>query len=219
MKNVKENSKADKRIRITIAISLIVFEVTYYYYFLVMEKYRELDIIPFTVFCAMTNILTVYYLLTNNKKMANIVFYYGLTGSVLAILFVNITSVPPHFRFMHYFYNHFMFMLVAIYGFVIGRVKIERKVFNKAVKYLVIYALLLLVVNYSLDQNFFYFKESPLKGISDFLGPVLYPICWMAAIYLLLNIRYFLFKYLSKFKKDKEVFREEQEFYRELAIE
>lgn len=184
-----------------------------------MEKYRELDIIPFTVFCAMTNILTVYYLLTNNKKMANIVFYYGLTGSVLAILFVNITSVPPHFRFMHYFYNHFMFMLVAIYGFVIGRVKIERKVFNKAVKYLVIYALLLLVVNYSLDQNFFYFKESPLKGISDFLGPVLYPICWMAAIYLLLNIRYFLFKYLSKFKKDKEVFREEQEFYRELAIE
>lgn len=200
-RNIKEDSKTYKIVRISVAISLIVFELAYYGWVLFNQKRSLLDINPIGGFCAMTNILTIMYLLTNNKKMANIVFYYTFTGAFFALIFVDIKQLPPHFRFFHYFYIHFTFMLVAIYNYVIGRVKIERKAFNQAALYLFGYTIFIFILGTIFNQNWFYFKESPVKEISDFFGKFWYPPLWILTIYLLINVWYFIFKGIDKIRK------------------
>lgn len=196
---VKQDSKQDKVIRYVIASALLIFEICYYIYWIKNGR-SDLEMIPFTGFCATTNVLTIYYLFANDKKVANIVFYYALTGSFFSLIFVSISNSFPHFRFIHYFHNHFVFMLVAVYGYVIGRVKITRKYFNISAFCLFVYTLILLAFDYLLDENWFFFKENPVKIISDFLGPILYPPLWILTIYLLMNVWYFMFKGINKLR-------------------
>ena len=197
-RKIKVNSKTDKIIRYSMATFLLVFELTYYIWTLA-DGNDFADINPFAAFCGMTNILTIIYLYSNSTKLANYVFYYALTGSFFSLLFVDITHAFPHFRYFHYFGIHFGFSLIAIYNYVIRRVKIERRSFNFASLYLISYTLVILVLDFILDENWFYFKESPVKEISDFFGSF-YPPLWIIVIYLLMNIWYFLFKGIDKLR-------------------
>ena len=142
--------------------------------------------------------LTIIYLYTNNKKLANFVFYYALTGTFFAVIFVEVDHVFPHFRFFHYFGVHTGFMLVAIYNYMIGLVKINRKNFDLATLFAAFYAVFIIGLDYSLKENWFYFRESPVVQVSNFFGPYFYPPLWMLAIYLLLNVWYFIFKSIDK---------------------
>ncbi|MCR1808800.1 TMEM164-related integral membrane acyltransferase [Haploplasma modicum] len=201
-RKIDKDSKQDKIIRYMLASSLLILEVTYHVWVISRGEYN-LGMIPFTGFCALTNLLTIYYLYTNNEKIANMVFFYALTGAFFSLIFIDTTYVFPHFRNVHYFYNHFVFLLSAIYSFVVGRVNMERKIFNKSALYLITYTLIILIFDLILKENWFYLFESPVKEISDFFGKVLYTPLWLLAIYLLMNIWYFLFKFLTKFRDKK----------------
>lgn len=195
-KKIKDDSKEDKIVRYVVATSLLLFEIGYYIFWISKGR-TDLEMIPFTGFCATTNILTITYLYTNNKKLANITIYYALTGSFFSLIFVSISNSFPHFRFIHYFHNHFMFMAVAVYCYIVGKIQITRKNFNRSALYLVIYSVIILIFDTILKENWFFFRESPIKEISDFLGPILYPPLWMVTIYILINGWYFLFKFID----------------------
>lgn len=102
--------------------------------------------IPFTGFCATTNVLMIYYLFANDKKIANIVFYYALTGSFFSLIFVSISNSFPHFRFFHYFGVDTGFLLVSLYNYMIGRVKINRKNFNLATLFAIFYSVFIIIL-------------------------------------------------------------------------
>ena len=198
-KKFKNDLKKDKVVRCSLAIFLIVFEASYHIWTLINNGY-SVDMIPFLGFCSMCNVLTIYFLITNNRKVANITIYYAMTGMIFSIIFIDTDYGFPHFRYFHYFLVHFGFFLGNIYYFSSKKLTIDRKNFNKSSLYLISYTMLLLLVNITFDKNYFYLFESPVKEISDFFGKY-YTVLWILAIYLLVTIWYYILKGFIKLEQ------------------
>lgn len=183
----REDNTKDKIFRYTLGSFLLVSEITYHIWTILNGGY-SLNMIPFTGFCAFVNVLTIYYLFTNNKKVANMVAYYSTTGMIFSVIFIDMNYGFPHFRYFHYFLVHFGFFVATIYYLFSGKLTITRKNANLASILLFSYTLFMWVFDLTLGFNWFYLNESPVREISDFFGKYLYPVLWMAFIAGLVNL-------------------------------
>jgi hypothetical integral membrane protein (TIGR02206 family) len=196
-KDTLSKPKNDRLFRYILGYSLLVFEIGYHLWVLLDGVYTY-TMIPLTGFCAMTNLLTIYALLFNKHKLFNYIIYYAFTGALFALLFVDTTYGPPHFRYFHYFIVHFGFLLASLYYFVTNRIELIMKNLFIASISLFSYTLLVLIVDLILDENWFYLFESPVKEISDAFGRPWYTILWILSIILLTFMWYLLLKFIKK---------------------
>lgn len=196
-RNKFKSEKFENNFRIILGIYLLVFESTFHIWTISRSAY-SIDMIPLTGFCAMTNLLTAYALLSNKTKLFNYIIYFALTGALLSLIFVDTTYVFPHFRFLHYFSVHFGFLLASLYYFAINKIEVNLKNLMKASTVLFIYSLVVLVFDIILDKNWFYLIENPLKEISDVLGSPWYTILWILTITIVTYLWYLLLKCLNK---------------------
>lgn len=206
-KKIGNDEKKDKIFRYSLATTLLVFEIAFHIWTLVIGEYN-IEMVPIFVFCAMCNLLTIFFLYTNNKKLASYVIYYTITGMIFSVVFVDIGYGFPHFRIFHYFLVHFGFFLGNVYFFSSRKITINRKNYLMASLYVFSFTMFLLVVNLIFGTEFFYLFTSPVKEISDFFGSPWYTILWIIVIYLLITLWYFvlsaLVKYGNKNKLDKK---------------
>jgi hypothetical integral membrane protein (TIGR02206 family) len=199
-RNILIKPKYDKIFRYILGYALLIFEAGYHIWVLSRGTY-QIDMIPLTGFCAMTNLLTVYALLFNKHKLFSYIIYYAFTGALFALLFVDTTYGIPHFRYFHYFVVHYGFLLASLYYFITHRIELSVKNLFIASITLFAYTILVLIVNIFVDRNWFYLFESPVKEISDAFGRPWYTILWILAIILLTNIWYLLMKIIQNRKR------------------
>lgn len=192
------NRRNDKIFRYSLASFLLVFEVVFHIWTLVNKQYT-IDMLPLIGFCAMCNVLTIYYLFTDNRKVANLTIYYACDGAFFSLVFVDISYGIPHFRYFHYFYVHFGFLLAGLYYYATNKLTLSSKNINRASLYLILYTLVLLVLDFVFDKNWFYLKQSPVVEISDFFGKLYTPL-WIVTIALLLRGWYYLLKVFERKK-------------------
>ncbi|MDX9690917.1 MAG: TIGR02206 family membrane protein [Acholeplasmataceae bacterium] len=193
--------KYDKIFRHIIGYALLFFETGYHLWVLSRGTY-QIDMIPLTGFCAMTNLLTVYALLFNKHKLFNYIIYYAFTGALFALIFVDTTYGFPHFRYFHYFIVHYGFLLASLYYFVTKRIELNIKNLFIASITLFLYTILVLMVNIVMDKNWFYLFESPVKEISDAFGRPWYTVLWILAIIILTSIWYLIMKFVQNRQRD-----------------
>jgi len=202
-RNVISKPKNQKIFLISLGLFLLVFESGFHLWTFFMNEYSY-TMIPLTGFCAMTNLLTIFALLANKKRMFNIIVYYAFTGSLFALLFVDTTYGIPHFRYFHYFIVHYGFLLASLYFLFTKQLAITRKNLNLSTLILVVYTFVVFIFNLILKENWFYLFESPVKEISDFFGLPLYSVLWVITIFLLMNIWYYMITSICKFKLHKK---------------
>ena len=116
---------ADLIFRMSLATFALVMEVTFHIWTYVTQGF-DLIMLPLGL-CAMTNILTIIALYGNFGKIFRVTYYWALTGGLLSIVFVDMTYMPPHFRFFHFFLIHFYFIVAAIYFIGSGKVTLRTK--------------------------------------------------------------------------------------------
>ncbi|MDX9691044.1 MAG: TIGR02206 family membrane protein [Acholeplasmataceae bacterium] len=192
--------KNDALFRYILGCLLLIFEAGYHIWVLSRNSY-EIDMIPLTGFCAMTNLLTIYALLFSKHHLFNYIIYYAFTGALFALLFVDTTYGPPHFRYFHYFVVHFGFLLASLYYFVTNRIELKLKNLLIAALSLFTYTIFVLIVDLVLDKNWFYLFESPVKEISDAFGSPWYTILWILSIIILTVIWYVLLRIIKRDNK------------------
>lgn len=192
-----KNKKFEKVFRISLGIFLLALESSFHIWILSRGSY-SLSMIPLTGFCALTNLLTILTLLFNKPKYFNYLIYYALTGTLFSLVFVDITYGFGHFRYFHYFFVHYGFLLGSLYYFFTGKLDITFKNFTRALLALTIYTIIVFIFDLILDQNWFYMLENPVKEISDALGYPVYPILWSLTIILLTYLWYLLLNLFSK---------------------
>ena len=193
------NERFEKTFRILMGLFLLIFETSYHIWVLSRRSY-SIDMIPLTGFCAMTNLLTIYALLSNKTKLFNYIIYYALTGALLSLVFIDLTYAIPHFRYFHYFFVHFGFLLSSLYYYATGHLEFNNKNLLKGSLCVFVYSLVVLVFDIILDKNWFYLIENPLKEISDSLGAPWYTILWIITIMVVTYLWYLLLKAFQKNK-------------------
>lgn len=72
-------------------------------------------------FCFITGYLLMYILISNNRKLYRIVFYYTIIGPVPAMIWPNVTGVFDRYIFYQFIISHHFMIIVSFYLLIVMR--------------------------------------------------------------------------------------------------
>ncbi len=142
--------------------------------------------LPFHL-CGISVVLITFSIFKRSKAVENFLYYIGIPGALLALLFPNWTVLPcMNFFHIHSFTIH---MLLVLYPFLLvvgGEIKPTLKDMPKCILLLICMAIPIYFINLAFDTNFMFLMEpetgNPLGLFEKYLGshlwgfPVLLPI-------------------------------------------
>lgn len=185
--------KADKIFRYTLGGVLLTMETIFHIWTAVSGDYSW-DMFPPFGLCAMTNLLTILALFTDNRKIVEVTLYWGLCGAFFSLIFVDITYMPPHFRFFHYFLVHFGFALGGLYFVITRKLRPTRKGVNRSCLILLVHSLILYPLDLLFHKNWLYMAEPAISGLPEVLSGPLYTGLWILLIAGMINLWYGVLK-------------------------
>ncbi|MFH0767910.1 MAG: hypothetical protein V1920_07435 [Bacillota bacterium] len=98
----------------------------------------------------------------------------------------------PHFRYIHYFGNHGLFLVANLYFLIVVKYRFTYKNLLKSSLIIFIYTLIIYPINFLLDTNHLFLRELPIEvaPMYSFLGSY-WIIGFMFSIFLIFQIIYF----------------------------
>ena len=133
--------------------------------------------------CDVALIAAVVALLTTHRAAAELAYFWGLAGSLQAILTPDLREPFPHYWWIQFFLSHCGVVLCAVYLAVTGRVQPAARSVWRVFGWTNVYAGLVGFINWSAGSNFGYLAHKPMQpSLLDHLGPWPYYIGGMELI-------------------------------------
>jgi hypothetical integral membrane protein (TIGR02206 family) len=158
-------------IRIALAAVILLDEIAWYAYYVQQDWFTFPYSLPLQL-CDVTLWLTVYTLFTNSSKVYQVIYYWGLAGTTMAVLTPDVSTPPLSWLTLQFFIAHGG-LLVGILFLTWSRLLTPvRGSFWKAWIWLHVYAALIACFNYAFSANYFYLCEKPTEmTLLAFMGP------------------------------------------------
>ncbi len=197
------NSKYEKQIRYSLAGVLFVNEIILY----AIELSADHPYLPFHL-CAISYLLTIVLLITNNEKIFTFIFFTGIIGGIVSIAIPDFGNGGyDRYRFYEFVLAHSAIIYVPIYYLTNYKYKITFKKFVNVVLITNALAFLMLGINYLLRiTNFdpeanYMFTMGPPPEVESIFG--VFP--WhMFSFEALLLISFYLLYLIGKWYSNKE---------------
>ncbi len=166
----KSDSTA-KRIRIGLAVVILVDELAWYGYYLNQGWFSFPYSLPLQL-CDITLWLTVYTLFTRSSRTFQLIYYWGLAGTTMAVLTPDVSTPPLSWLTLQFFVAHGG-LLIGILFLTWRKILVPHKgSYWKAWLWLHGYAVLIGLFNYVFQANYFYLCEKPTEAsLLAFMGP------------------------------------------------
>ena len=187
----KISSSKDLYVRRTIAILMVFLEFNYYFWvFVILGSPFDVSILPLGL-CALSMYVTAFTLWTKNERLFKVIFPWAMSGALLSLIVADLNYTFPHFRYIHYFGNHMLFMLGNLYMLFVLRFKFTYQDLLKSSLILLIYAAIIYPINFLIDSNHLFLRELPegTEVMFQFLGSF-WVIGFVFAIFLLFHVVY-----------------------------
>ena len=167
----RKSDSAAKRIRIGLGVMILLDELAWYGYYLNQGWFTFPYSLPLQL-CDITLWLTVYTLFTGNSKVYQLIYYWGLAGTTMAVLTPDVPTPPLSWLTLQFFASHGG-PLVGILFLTWRKILVPVKgSYWKAWLWLHGYALLIGVFNYFLRANYFYLCAKPSEvSLLGLMGP------------------------------------------------
>ncbi len=151
-----------------------------------VEGGHDLDsALPFHL-CDIAAILAGFALLTGNRRLALLTYFWGLAATVQALATPAISISFPHPAFVSFFVHHFAVVGAALYLPIVGGWRPEKPWWKSPLEawlWTLLYAALAFCVNLALGTNFGFLARKPVNpSLLDHLGPWPVYLLWMAFI-------------------------------------
>ena len=167
----KMNSENWRKSEVSIAISLILFEITNHLWMYKHAVWKLGRSMPLEL-CNIGLLLAIGLLLTRKKIFFELLFFIAILGATQAIITPALTYDFPHFRFFHFFYAHLMIVWVTLY---FTCAKGFYPTFSSVIKVVLFINLLLpaiLFINKEAEGNYWFLRHKPdSPSFLDLLGP------------------------------------------------
>ena len=158
----EEIIRKQKQIRLLILFILIVQQVALYSWYIFETGFDIGESLPLHI-SRISSILCLIYLLTTNKKVMDVLFYFGLYayGS-----FLYPSRVYPFYHLMglSFFINHAITILLPIVAIIISDWRPSLSALFKAYGWFLLYFTFVYFLNPLIDGNYFYLKYRPFLG-------------------------------------------------------
>jgi hypothetical integral membrane protein (TIGR02206 family) len=182
--------------RVTVAILIVVGEVVFQVWMASLHGFRWAEFVPLGL-CAMVEWITVVTLLLDLKRVAKVVLPWASVGSLLSFVVVNMgTSYGfPHFRFLHYFGIHWLFLVGNLYYLFTGQFRYTYRDLVRSTLWLAGVSAVVLAIDLATGQNFMFLVEWPAE--LDFVNQLLpFPLNTLGLVlgaFILFNLFYLIF--------------------------
>lgn len=127
--------------------------------------------LPFEL-CSVASLLCALMLFTRNTFLFEVLFFIAISGSLQALLTPELAYSFPHFRYVQFFFDHFLlftapFLLIWFEGY-----SIRFHSLIKAFLFLNGLALIAFIINILIGANYMFLMDKPsTRSLLDFLGP------------------------------------------------
>ncbi len=168
------NVRDDRPLRFILALLLLTNEIGS----LIFHISQGVLLLPLHL-CDFALLLLVWSLLTRNAWTGELAFFWGLAGSLQAVLTPDLREGFPSFPWASFFLGHCGIVLGVIYLLVRGYAKVTVASVWRAWFFTNLYALIAGFANWGLGTNFGYLARKPEHpSLLDYLGPWPYYILW-----------------------------------------
>ena len=166
----KSNSEQTVRVAaLALAIMLLTFKIGEPLFRLFSgESWQAL--LPLQL-CDIGAFITGLVLLKQNMLLFELAYFWGLGGGIQAVLTPDLETGFPSSDFMFYFITHGLCMVGVIYAIVLFNYRPVLKSIWRAFLAMLVYAVLIIPVNWILGTNYLYLMQKPQKAsLIDYLG-------------------------------------------------
>jgi hypothetical integral membrane protein (TIGR02206 family) len=125
--------------------------------------------------CDIAWMIAIYALWTKRRWAFGLVYYWGLTATVLAMTTPDLKEGFPHFYFLIFYLGHGAVVVAAVYLCWGVGLRPDWRLYRMAVVVTIAYAIGIFIVNEILGTNYFCINRKPPPGtMLDYFGP--YPM-------------------------------------------
>ncbi len=167
---VRRKGTREKPVRIVLGVLIGSAELAWYGYVLV----RGWIIPPFGLpldLCDLILWLTVYVLLTRSARVFDVVYFWGLAGTSMALVTPDLAAPFPSLLSIKFFFSHGMVVASLLFLIWCDALRPAPRAWWKAFLWLQLYAIVIGVFNLLFRTNYFYLCSKPPGGsLLDFLG-------------------------------------------------
>lgn len=160
-----------RTIRYALGVILILNEVTWYWYF-VHQGWFDF---PYTLPLQLCDILVwiaVVAALTARRWPCELLYYWGLTGTTMALLTPDVTTASFSYLTIRFFVSHGGIIVVLLFMTSKRALRPTPGSWWRTLLALHLYAALVGLYNYLFGTNFFYLREKPVEAsLLNYLGP------------------------------------------------
>jgi len=178
-----------------VSLTVIIFHV----YHMVFETYNFKTDLPFYL-CSLLAIIIPIFTYYRKYWMFEILVFWIIGGTLQGIITPDIQEGFPSFDYFTYWITHLGLLIIICYVIFVFNMKPKLRSVFKSFLALQVYVILMMLLNYCLDANYFYLNEKPKSAsLLDYFGEWPYYIL----VAQLIVIPSFLLIYLA-FRLEKE---------------
>lgn len=199
-----------KALRYSVAILLFINMAIFYIIFIVNGEYTWKEHLPLHL-CFITGYLFMFVLITGNKKLFKIVYFFTILGPLPAIVWPEIAQGCNRFIFWQFFISHHFLIISSMFCLFVLDYKVEKRDMYRAFFYGNVYFFIMYIFNLIFGTNYVMSTELPkhVVAIYPFLEYLNYPIIWLeitgiAAVLL----AYIPVKIINKKHKEEAIIRD-----------
>ena len=121
--------------------------------------------------CSLLGILIPIFTYYRKYWMFEILFFWIVAGTLQGVITPDISEGYPSFDYYRYWIVHLGLLIIMFYAVFVLKMRPKFKSVFKSFFALQIYILIMVIINYTLDSNYFYLNEKPkAASVLDYLG-------------------------------------------------
>jgi hypothetical integral membrane protein (TIGR02206 family) len=122
--------------------------------------------------CRISALTMPFLIYFRNKKWINIFYFLIMVGTFQAVITADLQYTFPHYSYIIYWVFHISLVWLPVAIIILTGIKPDKSSMIHAFLFGNIYMVLTLVVNFSIESNYFYTRHKPPGGsLLDFFGP------------------------------------------------
>jgi hypothetical integral membrane protein (TIGR02206 family) len=201
------NPTVGKVFRYSVATLLVIAQVSYKIWALRRGEMHWIDTIPLGL-CDMMQWITLVALYFDLAGVIKVVLPWAFTGATLSFIVVDMGTAYtfPHYRFFHYFGNHWLFLIGNLYYLFTGRFTYPYRALLRSTAWLAGVSAVVLALDFATGTNNMFLRAWPVE--LDFMNRIFpFPVntlLLMLGIFAVFNIFYLIFVF-RRFDTDVRV--------------
>lgn len=208
-----EKLKKDKKEKLlkTLAIILLIDQIILYTWMIATKRFDIYTNLPL-YHCRISVWFLIIASLFNNKFFQKIGVYWGILGSIAAIMYPDLYKFSfPHYTNFQFFIMHFLLGIIPVYMIFVRDFSFNKKDVRQILYITNAFNILLIVVNILLKgANYGYLTYSPIDNIKFFEKRMTYLVTIFIMYNLAMCLVYFIGKGLNKIKEKKSIKGQEE---------